>query len=214
MKIKPSRVTSLTNKKTTPPTIGKISKPKSFKAKSKTTSSKLTSTPSTPKKGKKELTTNTPTKSARRNSSKKNRKISPELNLGLKIEKILENGGPNVIKLNSESETPKTSVNKKKEKTRKEETDSQTFEKKVKGIIKEDSNDSEVSNKNNLSTIKPKKKKRPGQSGNNEIHNQQEGKKKMNLMNRRKQLPHSEQNTEIELGSSGEANKVMYLNCL
>lgn len=152
MKIKPSTSTSLTNKKTAPPTVGKISKPKRFKTKPKTFGSKLTSTPTNAQENaKKQL-------SAHKSSNKKNKNISPELKLGLKIERLLENGGPNVIKLSSESETPKTSSSKKNKK-------------KKKGN-KEGSNDAEVSNKNELLTPKKKNTKGGVKKENHEIHNQ------------------------------------------
>lgn len=156
MKVKPSKRNLLSNKKTTPPTARKISKPKSFKAKSKTPlSNKLTSTPCTsPKDGKKEL-------SAHTGSSKKNKKISPELNLGLKIEKILENGGPNVIKLSLESDSPKTSTIKKKK------------------AKKEGPDEIEVSSKSELrSPKKEKKRKRNDEVEGREVYNQHKEKEK------------------------------------
>lgn len=173
MKIKPSTGTLLTNKKTTPPTAGKISKPKSFKAKSKTSlSNKLTSTPcTTPKAGKKEL-------SAHTSSSKKNKKFSPELNLGLKIEKIIENGGPNVIKLSSESDTPKTSAFKKKVKHAKknisDEIELPPVKKKVRHANKDGTDKIEVSSKSEFRTPKKQKKtKRIDKTEDCKVHNQQ-----------------------------------------
>ena len=65
---------------------------------------------------------------------------------------------PNVIKLSSESETPKTSSSKKNKK-------------KKKGN-KEGSNDAEVSNKNELLTPKKKNTKGGVKKENHEIHNQ------------------------------------------
>lgn len=177
--MKPSTGTSLTNKKTTPPTVGKISKPKSFKVKSKTLSSKLTSTSSTPQNAKKELST-------RKSSNKKNKKLSPELNLGLKIEKILENGGPNVIRLSSEHETPKTSIVKKK-KVKKEGSETQTSVKKVRRTKRDSTDNNELSNEEEFSTPAPKKKMESAvKTGDNEIPNHQEEKKKVKLINRSK----------------------------
>lgn len=210
MKIKPSTATSLTNKKTAPPTVGKISKPKSFKGKSKTRS-KLTSTPNTPKTGKKKL-------SPLQSSGKKNKKISPELNLGLKIEKILENGGPNVVRLNSESETPNSSLTKKKKKVKNEGTEVQNLKKTEKRTKREDTDASEQSDKRKSTRKLKKKTNSPDKTGDHEIHSQQEGKEKVKL--NRNQLAQSKNTLETEPSSSDAVcqsneetdEKVMYLN--